>query len=82
VIIKDGLGCIDLNEKEAEYHSIDIMENDTVIFTVDYKNGALRISGNSTLKLNGDILDGGLSIEPVASNVIEVKRQVYKRAKL
>ena len=77
--IKDGLRFIDLDEKKATYNSIDIMEGDKVIFTVDYNNGMLRVSGNSTLKLNNSILDSGLSIDPVASNVVCIKRQVYKQ---
>jgi len=79
--IKDGLGIVDLDDKHADYNSIDIMEGNSVIFTIDYKDGSLRVSGNSTLKLDSNILDSTLVIKPVASNVIFVERQVYKRCK-
>ncbi len=63
------------------HNSIDILSDDgRPLFTIQLKEGGkLQIDSGMTCKHEDVVLDTGISITPVACNVIEVARKVYNK---
>lgn len=65
---------------EIEVKEIDIIADDgRVLYTIYEKpDGSLEISTGGCVKHNDVMFDSGIEISPKASNIITVRRKVYK----